>query len=70
MNENSKENNKEDNNSLATVTFHDDLEVILDITFALALSFKAILHLKILKKSNFFFIEFFDYICYFELKKL
>ena len=32
--ENSNENNKEDNNSLETVTFYDNLKVIFDITSA------------------------------------
>ena len=41
QNENSNENNKDDNNSLETVTFYDDLKVILDITFTLAESFES-----------------------------
>ena len=40
-NENSNENNKEDNNSLETVTLYDDLKVIFDITSALAASFES-----------------------------
>ena len=30
---------------------------------------KMVLYLKIFKNSNFFFIEFFNYICYFEPKQ-
>ena len=41
QNENSNDNNKEDNNSLETVTFYDDLKVIFDITSALAESFES-----------------------------
>ena len=40
-NENSNENNKEDNNSLETVTFYDDLKVIFDIPSASAESFES-----------------------------
>ena len=41
QNKNSNENNKEDTNSLETVTFYGDLKVIFDITSALAESFES-----------------------------
>ena len=40
-NESLNENNKEDNNSLETVTFYDELKVIFDITSAFADSFES-----------------------------
>ena len=49
------------------ITFYFEHEILQELPKIL--KFKVVLHLKILKKSN-SFIQFFDYVCYFKLKKL